>query len=453
MTAAPRRQFIPQTCPDTIMLAILKLTALSVLLCPCWLVVPAPAKDWPGWRGPRGDGSSLENGVPLHWNGPAGQNIAWKTEIPGKGHSSPIVCGDRVFVTSCREDRRDRVLLCLDRASGRILWEKVVLHSPLERRHSLNSCASGTPATDGRRVYVTFAAIDPTVPKGDRSFTTEKERPDAVDPCEMFVAAYDFQGHDEWHVRPGKFASVHGYCTSPLLFENLVILNGDHDGNAYLVALDRSSGKTVWKTPRENRTRSYCVPLIRRLDGRTQMILTGSLCVASYDPRTGRRYWIIDGPTEQFIASPVDNGKLVFITAGFPQLHIMAIRPDGHGNVTKTHVAWHTTKGCAYVPSPIVVGPYFLVASDGGIASCFQCATGKRYWMERMGSHYSASLIAAGGAVYFLADDGRTKIIRPGPQLEVLADNPLGENCYASPAVSQGHIFLRAEKHLYCIGP
>ncbi len=439
---------------DTATMLNLRATVLFMLVAPVCGPVSTTglAEDWPQWRGPRGDGTSLEKGLPTRWNGPQKQNIAWKVEIPGRGHASPVVSGDRVFVVSCRQERRERILLCLDRQSGRILWEKVVIVSPLERRHELNSCASSTPATDGRLVYVAFAAIDPTVRQGDQSYTNEKESPPG-DPCEMVVAAYDFQGRRQWLVRPGKFASKHGFCSSPLLFENLLILNGDHDGDAYLVALDRATGRTVWKTPRENKTRSYCVPIIRQVDGRTELMLSGSLCVAGYDPHSGARQWILDGPTEQFVASPVYNGKLLFISGGFPEFHILAIRPDGHGNVTKTHVAWHTTKGCAYVPSPIIAGggKYFLVVSDGGIASCFEAASGKRYWMERIGTHYSASAVEAGGLVYFLSDRGVTTIVRPGPKFEALAVNRLGEDCHASPAVSHGCLFLRAQQNLYCI--
>jgi outer membrane protein assembly factor BamB len=346
-------------------------------------------------------------------------------------------------------------LVCLDRATGRILWQRIVVHSPLERHHRLNTCASGTPATDGRCVYVAFAAIDATVRKGDTSFTNEKQSPGDVDPCEMVVAAYDFDGRQIWSVRPGKFASKHGFCTSPVLFENLVLLNGDHDGDAYLVALDRATGKTVWRTPRENKVRSYCVPILRNFDGRDQMILSGSRCVASYDPRNGQRHWIVDGPTEQFVASMVASDKLLFMTAGFPEFHIMAIRPDGSGNVTKTHVVWHTTKGCAYVPSPVVSadGKYFLIVSDGGVASCFEASSGHLDWTQRLGPHYSASLVEAAGCVYFLSDAGMTKIVRPGPIFDLVAENRLDENCFASPAVSHGHLLVRTETRLISIGP
>ena len=325
--------------------------------------------------------------------------------------------------------------------------------APLEKKNKLNSYASATPATDGSSVYVAFAALDTTFPKGDTSYTNEKD-PSWVDPCEMVVAAYDFQGRQLWMVRPGKFACGHGLVSSPVLFENLVILNGDQDGNAYLVALDRATGETVWKTPRENKTRSFCVPIIRNIDGRTQLMLSGSLCVASYDPRTGLRHWIVDGPTEQFVASPVFNGELLFITGGYPGHHSLAIRPDGRGNVTKTHVAWDTTKGYAYVPSPVVGGggKYFLLASDDGIACCLDAATGNRLWRERLGTRFSASAVEAGGLVYFLSDAGVTTVVRPGPEFESVAVNELGEECRASPAVGRGCLFIRGVQNLYCVG-
>ena len=284
----------------------------------------ARGENWPGWRGPRGDGTSLETGAPVYWN--ATSNVLWKTELPGAGHASPIVWEDRIFTVTALSDTQERVLLCLDRPSGKILWQKTVLTAPLESKHQLNSHASSTPVTDGQLVYAAF-----------------------LDVRQMLVAAYDFSGNQKWLVHPGPFASKHGFCSSPILYGNKVIVNGDHDGESYLVALDRQTGKTLWKTPRENHTRSYCVPLIRELAGRMQMVLTGDKCVASYDPETGHQHWIIDGPTEQFVASPVYSEKtgLLYITGGFPDHHILAIKPDGLGNVTKTHIAWRTTKGAA----------------------------------------------------------------------------------------------------------
>lgn len=395
--------------------------------------------NWPMWRGPQGDGSSTEANIPTKWNGKTGENIAWKVEIPGTGHSSPIVWGDRVFVVSCLEDKKDRVLISLDRKTGKTIWQKDVLEVGLEKKHGLNSFASGTPATDGKLVYVTFLAMDGEVEKGRT-------------PGDMVVAAYDFDGNQKWLVKPGRFASVHGYCSSPVLFEDKVIINGDHDGDGYLVALDKTTGKEIWKTARPNKTRSYVTPIIRDVAGRTQLMMSGSKSVASYDPRTGKEQWYMDGPTEQFVASPVFDGEFLFITSGFPDYHILAINPTGSGHLKEDAIAWRTIKAPSYVPSPILCGEHFLIVSDIGIGSCYHAKSGKLNWNQRLGKHYSASLITAGGLVYFLSDDGITKVIRPGETLDLVAENDLGEYCYASPAISQGQIFIRGEKHLFCVG-
>ena len=397
---------------------------VSVLLAS---VLGGTAENWPSWRGPRLDGTSLDKRTPVHWN--ASNNLAWKTALPGVGHASPIVWQDRVFTVTCLPETEERVLVCLRRGDGKLLWQQPVVKSPLERKHSLNSHASSTPATDGTRVYVAFLEVK-----------------------EMVVAAYDFDGRRQWLVRPGVFSSMHGFCSSPILFEDKVIVNGDHDGDSYLVALDRKSGETLWKTPRENKTRSYCVPLIRDLAGRTQMILSGDKCVASYDPRNGRRHWLIRGPTEQFVASLVYNKGLIFMTGGFPDHHVMAIDPRGSGKITNaSHVKWHYTKADSYVPSPIACGDYFIIVSDGGIGTCYEAESGKIQWQERLGTHYSASLVTAGGLVYFLDDNGLMKVIKPGATLEVVAENKLAEETYASPAISQGKLLIRGTDSLYCI--
>jgi outer membrane protein assembly factor BamB len=233
----------------------------------------------------------------------------------------------------------------------------------------------------------------------------------------------------------------------------MVIVNGDHDGDSYIVALSARDGRTLWKTPRAHHTRSYCAPLIREMGGRMQMAVSGDKSVASYDPDTGSLRWIIDGPTEQFVASPVYSAKehLLLITAGFPEHHILAIDPTGSGNVTRTHIVWRTNRGAAYVPSPIVEGDYFLVVSDSGVAHCFLAETGEIMWQQRLGSHH-ASLVSANGLVYFLSDDGVTVVARPGAEYQQVSRNELGEPCFASPAIRQGRIYLRSDRHLCCIG-
>lgn len=400
---------------------------LSVLFLALFSVA-ARAENWPQWRGPRGDGSAEDPQLPIKWS--ATENIQWKVKVPAAGHASPIIWDQHVFLAGVKADETLRTLTALNRSTGEVLWEKQVLKAPLERIHKLNSHASSTPATDGKRVYV--------------SFLNEKK---------MHVTAYDFQGQEAWHAEPGVFSSVHGYCSSPILFENLVIINGDHDGDAYLVALDRETGHTVWKTPRENKTRSYCTPIIREVGGKMHMLLSGSKCVASYDPRTGERHWIIDGPTEQFVASLVYRNDLLYVTGGFPDRHILAINPNGSGNITKTHIVWHHLRsGVSYVPSPVAIGDYFLVAADDGVGTCFEARTGKIAWQKRLAGHYSGSLLTANGLVYFIDDDGVTKVVKPGPELEIVATNELGDATFASPAASDGQLFIRGEDYLWCIG-
>jgi outer membrane protein assembly factor BamB len=382
------------------------------------------AEDWPGWRGPRGDGVSNERNIPVRWTNQ--DNVAWKTPIPGVGHSSPIVWGDRVFVTTCLLKEEQRLLLCLDRRDGKIVWQRVVLTSKLEQKHKLNSFASATPSTDGRHVYVSFL-----------------QYPD------LQVGCYDFDGKLVWRKSPGKFYSKHGFCSSPILYKDLVIINGDQDATAYLVALDKNTGAERWRTDRPNRTRSYCAPIIVDAGGKKQLVLSGSLSVASYDPDSGKQHWLIDGPTEQFVASLVFTRDVFFLTAGFPDFHNMGISPEGK-------VLWHENKvparKASYVPSPIAHGDYFFLVSDLGYARCFAATTGKAMWMEPLGHHHSASPVYAGGHLYFIADDGVTHVLKAGSAFELVSRNPLGEECYSSPAVARGQIFIRTVRHLYCIG-
>jgi outer membrane protein assembly factor BamB len=313
-----------------------------------------------------------------------------------------------------------------------LLWQRVVLTSKLERKHRLNSYASSTPVTDGKHVWVTFL-----------------QEPD------IQVVCYDFDGNEVWRRSPGRFFSMHGFCSSPVLYKDLLIINADQDAEAYLVALDKHTGAERWRADRPNRTRSYCAPLIVEAAGRPQLVLSGSKCVASYDPDTGKQLWVIDGPTEQYVASLVYTDGVLFLTAGYPDYHNMGIRPDGMGNVTRTHVLWHektTARKAAYVPSPVAHGQYFFLVSDLGTASCFDARTGKRLWMEQLGRHHSASPVVAEDRLYFVDDDGTTHVVKAGPTFELLSRNALAEDCRASPAVSRGQIFLRTLHHLVCIG-
>ena len=390
------------------------------------LLANSSAGEWPGWRGPTGDGVVPDEKAPLEWS--IEKDVKWKVKIPGKGHASPIIWGDELFLVSADEESGERLLMCLSIKTGKTLWKKTVLESPIEKLHRKNSRASSTPVTDGKSIYVSF-----------------------LDQEKMFIAAYNLEGKKLWEKRPGIFSSVHGYCSSPILWKNKVIINGDHDGNAYIVALNKETGSEAWKTPRPNKTRSYCTPLIRTIGGRNQLILSGSKSVASYDPDTGKQHWIIDGPTDQFVASLVYDQKYLYMTCGFPSKHMMAIDPTGSGNVTETHVIWHTRKNPSYVPSPVVVKGYYLVVSDSGTATCWKAHEGKLLWKQKLGREHSASLVVLRDHVVFGSEKGLITVVKPGPEFEEIAKMDLSEPLWASPVIADGNWFLRGEEHLFCI--
>ncbi|AMV27270.1 outer membrane biogenesis protein BamB [Gemmata sp. SH-PL17] len=404
------------------------LAALGLLLVPSFV----SAEDWPGWRGPRADGTVKDQGFPLTWD--AKENVKWKLELPGTGHSSPVVSRGKVFVAGCVEADKTRVLYCVDRATGKLLWTRTAAVSSLEFKHSENSWASSTPATDGERVYITF-----------------------FDKPHLRVYCYDFDGKLLWERTPGEFHSVHGFCSPPVLYKDLVIVNGDQDApkdkNAYIVALDKRTGEEKWRADRPNKLRSYCPPVVVEAADKPQLVLTGSKCVTSYSPDTGKQNWIIDGPTEQFVSSMVLHDGVLLLTAGFPQHWVMAIKPDGTGNVTKTHILWSKKGEGGYVPSPVAHDGKLFLVDDAGVASCWDVKTGKQLWKERLsGKKHHASAIAADGRIYLTSSEGTTFVLKASEEFELLAKNPLGEGVFASPAFSDGDIFIRGTKHLWCIG-
>ena len=393
------------------------------------------AGDWPGWRGPGGDGVSQEKNIPTIWS--KDKNIRWRLPVEGKGHSSPVIIGEKVFLTTCVEGKNERRLICVDKVKGAVIWDKLVLTSELEKKHSENSFASATPAVDEKHIWVSF-----------------------LDFPNARLFCFDHKGNKVWEQIPGKLLSRHGFCSSPVIHKDLVILNGDQDADGYLVAYEKTTGKEKWRVSRPNKTRSYCTPVLVKTEknpNQTQLVLSGSKCVTGYDADTGELLWIIDGPTEQYVASLVFLEQILFLTTGFPEYHLMGIKPDGRGNVTKSHVAWHIPhkengpKGASYVPSPIAHDGHFYVVSDVGYLGCIEAKTGKRLWMEKLGRKHHASPVYSDGNFYFTDDDGITYVVKASPKFELVAKNTMGESCYASPAISGGEMFLRTWNALYCI--
>ncbi len=385
------------------------------------------AENWPQWRGTSGVGVSREAGIASRWS--TSENVTWRWTDPGFGHSSPIVWNDALFLTSNVDE--SRMLFRLDAKTGAEVWRREVVRSSLEKKHRKNSHASSTPATDGELVYVTFF-----------------DRPNVV------IAAYDFRGDLQWRKVPGEFHSMHGFCGTPVLFEDLVIVNCDQDHEkAFIVALSRKNGDERWRIERENKVRSYCPPTFFEIDGTPQMILAGSKTVCSYDPRTGERNWFCWGPTEQCVASVVyDGSRHVFVTGGYPDREFLAIDPRGKGDVTETHIKWRRRNYVSYVPSPLYLEGHFYCVSDTGILSVLDAESGEYKNKIRLDGDYSASLLYASGHIYCASEDGLVTVVRASPELEVTAKIDMADPIYASPAVSRGTLYLRTWKHLYAIG-
>ncbi|MBK7711333.1 MAG: PQQ-binding-like beta-propeller repeat protein [Bacteroidales bacterium] len=388
----------------------------------------ATAQNWPCWRGPNGDGTSTETRLPTRWDSVT--NVVWKTRVPGTGYSSPVIWKDRLFLVTALAETHEKVLLCYDCKKGNLLWQKTVLKNTFENKHDNNSFASGTPSTDGNLVYVSF-----------------------LDGKDVLVAAYDFSGKQIWLQRPGTFVSPHGYSCSPVLFEDKVIINGDSQGDSFVAALSKADGHVIWRVAHDKPAHSFSTPIFRNIAGKMQMIFCGNREIASYNPSDGSKYWFVTGPSEDFCSSPVYNEKsgLVLVSSAWPVRILMAIKPDGKGDVTGSKVVWQTKKGACYVPSPVSTADYLFTTMTTGEVHCIEISTGKILWVQKMGTQYSSAVLA-NGLVYMPKDDGVITVIKPGPRFESVAQNSIGEGMYASPAISNGRIYIRGFQHLFCIG-
>lgn len=386
------------------------------------------AENWPGWRGPNGDGTSSEINLPTQWDSTT--NVMWKIPVPGIGHGSPIVWEDRIFIVSALPETQERILLCYNCKDGSLLWKTTVVKAPLETIHNDNSYASGTPVTDGQTIYVSF-----------------------LDGENIVVAAHDFSGNQIWIQRPGTFTGPHGHSCTPVLYNDKVIINGASKENAFLAALSKTDGQTIWKVAHSNPANSYSAPLIREIDGRMQLIYCGNQQVSSFNPEDGSRIWFVNGPSQEFCATPVYSEKagLLFVSSSWPERHLLAIKPDGKDDVSNTHVTWRSTQGAYYVPSPILSGDYLFTTMTNGNVHCMEAATGNILWKENMGKQYSSPVLA-GGLAYMPNDEGVITVFKPGPVYENVSKNGLGEGLFASPVISNGKIYIRGKKNLYCIG-
>ncbi len=422
------------------------ITALVALLLSA---AALPAENWPGFRGPTRQGISAEKKLPLHWG--SDSNIVWKTEIPGQGWSSPIVWGDRVFLTTVTDNNTKCRVLCVDRTSGKVLWDKEVFEQVPKRKEGKNSYATPTPITDGRQVYAVF---------GDGS-----------------VVALKVDGTIAWTNRDVQFYSRHGLGASPALHGNLLIMPFDGSNpigapgvypkvsdeeklgwqipwdKSFIAALDTKTGKRVWTAKRGLSRIAHVSPIVARVEGKEILISGAGDRMQGFDLKSGELLWSIYAQGEGVTPSPVVGDGLLFASSGFEKTTLRAIKlGKAKGDVTESHIAWEQKKGVPTQPSPIYVKPYLYAITDGGIATCYKPDTGDIVWHERVGGNHCASPVFADGRIHFLSEAGETTVIAPGAEFKILARNALDEKCQASIAVSQGRLFIRGEKNLYCLG-
>jgi outer membrane protein assembly factor BamB len=391
------------------------------------------AAEWPQFRGPTGQGHAIDTDVPYEWS--ESRNILWKVPA-GQGWSSPVVGADAVWLTVAveahRPGRRVEVSLravSFDLTSGRELVNVEVFRVQSAGLINIkNSRASPTPILDGDRVYVHFGSDG--------------------------TAALTSSGEILWSVRLG-YESQHGNGGSPVLYRDLLVINCDGWGDeAYVIALDADTGRTRWKTSRRRPwSQAYSTPLVISVNGSDQLVSVGAYRTVAYEPLTGREIWRVSyGDGFSNVPRPVFGQGLVYLATGFQVPSLMAVRPDGRGDVTRTHVAWTLSRGAPYTPSPILVGSELYYLSDTGVLSCVDAATGRVVWQHRVGGNYSASPVFAGGRIYVQSEEGTTTVFAPGTEFRPLAVNRLDGATLASLAVAHGSIFIRSDSHLYRIG-
>jgi outer membrane protein assembly factor BamB len=384
------------------------------------------ARYWTRWRGPTGQGLVAGSGYLDSWS--ATQNVLWKTPVPGRGNSSPIVWGDRVFLTTAEENGAKLSVLAFRRSDGARLWTAVAPAPAGGRPHQKNGHASGTVVVDGERVYASFGNS---------------------------LAAFDMTGKLVWAENLGRVTNYHGPAGSPLLYKDRIILFQDQSANAYVAAFDARTGKRLWLTPRDA-TVGWGTPVAVRVGARDEIIVNGQSRVQAYDPATGRELWRVRGTTFEVIPTPVVGHGMVFSTSGRAG-PTLAIRPGGSGDVSTSHVAWTTPRGSPFVPSPLLVGQYLYTVNDmASIVTNIDARTGRTVWQGRLGvaqrEGFSASPVAVDGKLFFTNDDGDTFVVRAGPTFEVIRVNSIGERTLASPALVDGRWYLRTERHLIAIG-
>ena len=397
--------------------------------------VTIPASDWPQFRGPDGQGHSDARGVPLQWS--ETRSVKWKTALPGQGWSSPVVWENQIWMTSADASGKSLHALCVDRNTGQLLHDVAVLTpGAAGPRHALNGFASPTPVLDGKHVYVHFGA------RG--------------------TVCLDTAGKIVWKNTSLPFTAPQGAASSPILHGNLLILVCDGTDKQFVVALEKRTGKVVWKQARQHLERAlarnpffqmaYSTPLVQAIDGKHQLVATCADHVAGYDVATGKELWWLPYEGCSLVGRPSYGNGLFYVVGSIKLDHhaVYAIKP-GQGQLKPEQLAWQNSEGIPHVPSPLLIGKELYVVKDNGTATCLDALTGKVVWKKRLGGNYRSSPIAVRERIYFCSQEGKTTVVATGRKYKVLATNQLGGKFFASPAVAGRALFLRSDSHLYRI--
>jgi outer membrane protein assembly factor BamB len=390
-------------------------------------------ENWPNFHGPTNDNHSDAKDLPLIWS--ETENVVWKTPIHDSGWSSPVIWQNQIWLTTATDDGRQSFALCIDRQSGRVIHDlKLFENGHPEDTRQYNSFASPTPVIEEGRVYVHYGSY------GTACLDTNTAQV-------------------LWTRRDLPCLHWRGPGSSPILFENLLIVHFDGYDLQYIVALDKTTGKTVWKKDREvdygtdngDIKKAYSTPLVIKAAGREQLISPTAKAALAYDPRTGDELWRVRYDNHSTAARPLFGHDLIYINTGFPQGEIMAVRPDGEGDVTASHVVWHARKSLHLPskPTSLLIGDLIYSIDDGGVATCLDAKTGASVWSHRVGGKFTASPIFADGRIYLFGEDGKTTVIAPEREYRELAVNQLSDGFRSSPAVAGRAFFLRTEKNLY----
>lgn len=409
-----------------------RLLIVSVLLL-LGFVPSVQSEDWREFRGPTGQGHYDGKNLPIEWS--TTKSVVWKQLIPGKGWSSPIVLNGRVYLTTAAPIKGSKDLslaaVCLDAAKGKVIWQKEVFlqdGAKAPKIHGKNSHASPTPITDGKHLFVHFG--------------------------HQGTACLDLAGKIVWKTNEHRYSPVHGNGGTFILVDDKLVFSADGGNTQFVIALDKNTGKVAWKTPRKSiavRKFSFSTPLLITVNNQRQIISPASDAVVAYDPADGKELWRAKYDGYSVIPRPVFGHGMIFISSGYDFPSVLAIRADGKGDVTASHIAWSASKGAPHTPSLLLVGDELYMVSDGGLASCLDAKTGKVHWQERVAGKYSASPSYADGKIYLQSEDGITTVLRAGTKFDVLATSKLGERTFASYAIADSAIYLRTETQLYRI--